>query len=98
MMLAVMTVALVDGWCMAIGAGSRWEPFGQAAGTGCMTSDGVVRMGSIVVGEGGLSVECKEKDEVQADKHQLERGLERDHDGVERRRKQAERNFLRGRS
>lgn len=59
-----------------------------------MTSNGVVSRGSTVVGEGGGGVECKKQDDVQADKHQLERGLKRDHGGAETRRRQAEGRFL----
>lgn len=83
---AVVSLSPVDGRRVAVGAWGRRETFGQTTRASCMSTNGIVGMGgAIVVGMSALGEDCaglkpKEQDQIQADQHQLERRLKRDHD------------------
>lgn len=48
-----------------------------------MASNGIVDVKAVLVGKGWGGLKSKQYDQAQADKHQPERGLKRDHDDEE---------------
>lgn len=81
--VVVVASSSVDGGRPNVRARDRWEASGQATCSCSVTSDCVVgRTGMEGVGESRSGSKSEEQDQIQADKHQLEGRLKRDHDAV----------------
>ena len=81
-----MSLSPVDSGRIAIRGGRGRKALGETTGTSCMTSDSVITVliGMQAVGMYWSREKTKEDDNTQADEHQLEGGLECNHDGESR--------------